>query len=172
MAITNLTSRLGLTERRTIATLNDYADAQRAVDRLADRKLPVQTVAIVGIGLRYVEQVSGRLTAGRTILAAAARGAVIGAAFALLFGIFFTLDEAFLGLLVYSVVLGSLFAAAFAVLERVVAGGRRDFSSSAWMRADRYELQVDVEHADRASALLEEMREPRRDQWPSRTSPR
>lgn len=51
--------------RRTLASFARYAGAQRAVDKLADLKFPVERVAIVAEGLKVVEQVTGRLTYGR-----------------------------------------------------------------------------------------------------------
>ncbi|MBW3607483.1 MAG: glycine zipper family protein, partial [Actinobacteria bacterium] len=81
--------------RRSVATFEDYAGAQRAVDALSDRGFPVERVAIVGTGLRYVEQVSGRLTTGRAALAGAGQGALVGLFVALLLGLFLTVEEAF-----------------------------------------------------------------------------
>jgi hypothetical protein len=46
--------------RRTIASYATYAQAQRAIDRLADAKFPVERTAIVAEGISYVEQVTGR----------------------------------------------------------------------------------------------------------------
>jgi len=51
--------------RRTITSATSYDAAERAVDGLSDQGFPVEHVRIVGTGLRYVEQVSGRLTTGR-----------------------------------------------------------------------------------------------------------
>lgn len=143
--------------RRTVATFDDYAGAQRAVDTLSDRGFPVEHVAIVGTGLRYVEQVSGRLTTGRAALSGAGQGAGIGLFVGLLLGLFFTIEGAFLGLLLYSVVLGIIAGAIFGAVGHAATGGKRDFSSVAQTQADRYDVQVDVEVADRASSLLQEM---------------
>ena len=73
--------------RRKIASYADYADAERAVDWLADRGFPVEHGAIVGMGLRSVEQVEGRMTPGRAALVGAAAGIFMGAFLALLAGI-------------------------------------------------------------------------------------
>ena len=62
---------------RTIATFDDYAEAQRAVDHLSDQGFPVERTAIVGHGLRYVEQVAGRITTGRAALLANRRALVV-----------------------------------------------------------------------------------------------
>jgi hypothetical protein len=98
--------------RRTIASYSTYAEAERAVDWLADHGFAVERSAIVGMGLRSVEQVTGRMTPGRAAKIGAAQGALIGALFALLFGIFFTGPE-FVELLLYSLALGALFGALY-----------------------------------------------------------
>lgn len=143
--------------RRSVATFEDYAGAQRAVDMLSDRGFPVERTAIVGTGLRYVEQVSGRLTTGRAAIAGAGQGALVGLFVGLLLLIFFTVEEAFLGVLLYSVVLGVVLGVIFGAVGHAATGGKRDFSSVARTQAERYDVQVDVEVADRASALLDEM---------------
>lgn len=143
--------------RRSVATFEDYAGAQRAVDALSDRGFPVERVAIVGTGLRYVEQVSGRLTTGRAALAGAGQGALVGLFVALLLGLFLTVEEAFLGVLAYSLALGLVVGAIFGAVGHAASGGKRDFSSVAQMQAERYDVQVDLELADRAESLLQEM---------------
>jgi hypothetical protein len=74
------------TPKTTVATYGSYAEAERAVDFLSDREFPVERVAIVGTGLKTVEQVAGRLTTARAALAGAAQGAMIGLLFGLLLG--------------------------------------------------------------------------------------
>ena len=139
--------------RRTIATYGSYREAERAVDFLSDQGFAVERVAIVGTGLRYVEQVAGRVTTGRAVAMGAAQGALIGLIFALLFGLFFT-GPGFLGLLLYAVILGAIFGALFAALSHAGQGGRRDFASVATTQADRYEIQVDESVAGEAEGIL------------------
>ena len=55
-------------ERSTVAVFDQYEGAQEAVDALSDNGFPMDRVAIVGSGLRYVEQVSRRVTVGRAAL--------------------------------------------------------------------------------------------------------
>src|ERR671938_2141598 len=55
-----------------------YAEAQRAVDYLADREFTVGDVTIVGVDLMLVERVLGRLTWGRVLLSGGASGAWFG----------------------------------------------------------------------------------------------
>ena len=146
----------GRTPRLTVASYDDYLDAQRAVDWLSDQGFSVERVAIVGSGLRSVEQVTGRVTTGRAALTGAGQGALIGLIFALLFGLFFV-GPGFIGLLVYALIVGALLGAALGAIAHAALGGERDFASIGRLRADRYELVVDAEVADQASNLLGRM---------------
>jgi hypothetical protein len=65
--------------RQVIATFENYADAERAVDYLSDQRFEVNRVAIVGRDLEYVEQVLGRLTYGGAAPCGAGSGALVGA---------------------------------------------------------------------------------------------
>ena len=144
--------------RRTVSTHDSYADAERAVDWLADHDFPVEHVSIVGTGLRYVEQVAGRVTTGRAALAGAAQGAMLGLLFGLLFSLFFTVDGgSFFGVILYGFIVGTVSGAALGAVMHAARGGRRDFNSVAGTQAERYELQVDDVRADEARGLLEGM---------------
>ena len=59
-----------------VAAYGTYLEAQRAVDHLADKHFPVQIVTIVGLDLRMVERVTGRLSYPRVALAGALSGAL------------------------------------------------------------------------------------------------
>ena len=142
--------------RRSIATFHDYAGAQRAVDTLAERGVSAHRVAIVGTGLRYAEQVYGRLTIGHASLVGACSGALLGLVFAALLDLF-TGGQPFLGVLVYSLVVGVICGAILGAIGHAIAGGRHDFSSAEQIQAARYDVQGDIEIADRAAALLQEM---------------
>ena len=142
--------------RRSIATFHDYAGAQHAVDTLAERGVSSHRVAIVGTGLRYVEQIYGRLTIGHAAVGGACSGALLGLVFAALFHLF-TGGPAFVGVLVYSLAVGVICGAILGAVGHAIAGGRHDFSSAEPMQAARYEVQGDIEIADRAAALLQQM---------------
>src|SRR5258708_35830984 len=64
--------------RQVIATFDNYADAERAVDYLSDQRFEVNRVAIVGRELEYLEQVLGRLNYGGAALRGAGSGALFG----------------------------------------------------------------------------------------------
>src|SRR6266536_3953001 len=73
-----------------IGSYATYAEAQRAVDFLADSEFPVQDVTIVGVEPMLVERVTGRLTWRRVLGAGAASGAWFGLFVGLLLSMFST----------------------------------------------------------------------------------
>jgi hypothetical protein len=146
----------GQLPRRAIAAYDNYADAQRAVDRLADAAFPVERVAIVGHGLRYAEQVVGRMTIARAAAIGASQGAALGAILGLLAGLIFSTDPnpSLILMVLYGMGSGALIGAAFGALTHAASGGMRDFVSIPSMQAERYELLVDDEVADQAAQIL------------------
>jgi hypothetical protein len=146
----------GPAPKTTVATYTNYSEAERAVDHLSDQGFPVEKVAIVGTGLRTVEQVAGRLTTGKAALAGAGQGAMIGLFFGLLFSLFFEGPD-FLGVILYGLVAGTVFGAVFAAVAQAAQGGRRDFASVRGMQAAEYEVQVEHEHSARAKQLLADL---------------
>jgi uncharacterized membrane protein len=136
-----------------VATYDNYADAQRAVDRLSDEQFPVEHVQIVGRGLTIVEDVTGRLTKGRAALAGAATGAWFGLFIGLLVGLFTTGPE-WLGLVLGGVVIGAFWGAVFGFFAHWATGGMRDFASFRGLAAASYDLLVEEGHAARARELL------------------
>jgi hypothetical protein len=144
--------------RRGVASVSTYRDAERVVDWLSDEGFPVARVTIVGTGLRYVEQVSGRLTTGRAALVGMGQGAWIGVFFGLLFSLFFDLSTGgFFGLLLYGIVTGAIFGAFWGAMFQWLQRGRRDFASVAQTRADHYEVQVDEGTVDEAQRVIARM---------------
>ncbi len=149
----------GPAPKTTVATYANYPEAERAVDYLSDKGFPVEKVAIVGTGLKTVEQVAGRLTTGKAALAGAAQGAMIGLFFGLLFSLFFEGPD-FLGVVLYGLVAGTIFGSVFAAVAQAAQRGRRDFASVRATQAEKYEVQVEHEHSVRAKQLLAELDEP------------
>ena len=143
--------------KHKVASYSSYRDAERAVDWLSDQGFAVERSEIIGSGLRSVEHVTGRMTAGRMALLGAGEGALMGSLFALLFGIFFSGPD-FAGLLLYALVIGSLLGALFGASRHYIrSGGRRDFASATDIEADRYDVQIDGAVADEAKRLLAAM---------------
>ena len=149
--------------RRVVASYDSYAEAERAVDYLSDRKFPVDRAAIIGRDLQYVEQVTGRLTYGGATLRGALNGAFIGFLIGWLFAVFNWVDPVVASgwLILDGLWFGTVAGAIFGLVSHALTRGRRDFDSISLMQAQRYELLVDEEAADEAARLLGEQPEPR-----------
>jgi hypothetical protein len=144
--------------RRSVSSTDNYEDAEHAVEWLSDHEFPVERVSIVGTGLRYVEQVSGRMTSGRATLLGTGYGALIGLVWGLVFGLLFTFDSgSFWSLLGFSVLIGAVFGALVGGIGHYTTSGERDFSSSSDTRADHYEVQVEAGYAAEAQRVLSTM---------------
>jgi hypothetical protein len=146
-------------QKTTVATYDTYPEAERAVDFLSDKGFPVQKVAIVGTGLKTVEQVAGRLTTGKAALLGAGQGAMLGLFFGLLFSLFFEGPD-FLGVILYGLIVGTIFGAVLGAVGQAAQGGRRDFASVRGMEAEKYELQVEHDASAEAKRVLAELDEP------------
>ena len=114
-----------------------------AVDKLSDNRFPVQSVAIVGVNLKMVEQVIGRMSWGR----AAAGGLMTGAWFGLLLGLFvsfFASSEETSGatLIGLGLLYGAGFGIIFGLVSYMLTGGKRDFVSRSQIVATRYDVHV------------------------------
>ena len=146
-------SRAGA-ERATMAVASypDYARAQRAVDFLSDNKFPVDRVRIVGSDLRLVEQVRGRMTTARAALAGAGTGAWFGLLIGIVLGAFAV--GAWWRVLLFAVVAGAVWGAAFGAIAHAMTRGQRDFTSTPTLQADNYTITVDADVADQAREML------------------
>jgi len=160
--------------RRTVASYSSYAHAERAVDYLSDRGFDVSRTAIVGRDLRYVEQVTGRMTYGKAALRGALTGALVGVLIGWLFGIFDWFDPVVTAfwLALDGLWFGAIVGAIAGLLGHVLSGGRRDFSSIGLTTAGRYEILVDFEVADEAARLLADQDAPPADPVPTGASDR
>ena len=135
----------------TIAQYGTYLEAQKAVDYLSDNHFPVQAVTIVGVDLRMVERVTGRLTYARVALAGLASGAWFGLFVGLLIT-FFGEAEGFS--LIAAVIIGAAFGLLFGVMSYAFTGGRRDFTSITQTVATKYEVLCEHKVAAQARDML------------------
>lgn len=145
-----------------VGSFTDYADAQRAVDYLADRAdFPVEDVTIVGVNLMQVEKVVGRLTWGRVLWGGAFSGAWLGLFFGLLMSLFVT--ENWWVPIVVAVVFGIVFGVISAAVGYAASKGARDFASTTQIVAARYDVLCQPKSAERARDLISELtKQPRR----------
>ena len=140
-------------ERREVASYDNYAEAQRAVDALSDNKFPVEHTAIVGEGLKFVEEVTGRLNWARALSNGAGSGALSGVIIGFFFS-FFTVGPDALALALYGLFVGALVGAVLSAVGYALSGGKRDFTSVNQMKAETYKVMVDVELASEAAAII------------------
>jgi hypothetical protein len=142
--------------RQVIATFDDYADAERAVDYLSDQRFEVDRVAIVGREMEYYEQVLGRLNFGGAALRGAGSGAFVGALIGWIFGLFNWIQPLVSAVVLacYGLVFGAIVGAVVGLLVHALQRGRRDFHSVSGLRPRYYDVVADVEVADRALQLL------------------
>jgi hypothetical protein len=142
--------------RRVVAVFATYAEAQRAVDYLSDKRFPVDRVSIVAEGLRFVEHVTGRLTWWKALLSGALSGAATGLFLGFLLGLFFIVAPLITAFVfgVYGMIVGLIIGAIIGLIGYALSGGNRDFTSVGSVQADRYSLLVDAVVADDATRLL------------------
>ena len=142
--------------RRVIATFDNYADAERAVDYLAGQQFPVQRVAIVGRDLELVEQVTGRMNFGWAALRGAAAGALTGALIGWIFGLFNWLYPLIAGLVLacYGAIFGAIVGALTGLAMYAFQAGRRGFTAVRSLQPRHFDVVADVDQADRAVQLL------------------
>ena len=138
-----------------LASFDNYLAAQEAVDRLSDNKFPVQKLAIVGVDLRMVEQVIGRLSWGR----AAGGGLLTGAWFGLLLGIFVSFfaraeESNPWTLIVLGLIYGAGFGIIFGLVSYWMTGGKRDFLSRSQILAHHYDVHVSADGLADARKIL------------------
>lgn len=137
-----------------VATYATYAEAQGAVDHLADQEFPVSEVTIVGVDLMLVERVLRRLTWGRVLT----QGALSGAWFGLFVGVLLSLFATRAGTGVIPILVGIgtgvVFGTVFAAVGYASTRGRRDFASTSQLVAGRYDVLCLPRHAEQARDLL------------------
>ncbi|MEI6620974.1 MAG: general stress protein [Actinomycetes bacterium] len=143
------------TRQPLLVSYDKYLDAQLAVDKLSDEKFPVAGVSIVGVDLKMVEVVLGRMSWGR----AAAGGLLTGAWFGLLLGIFVsffakTEDMSGTTLILLGLVYGAGFGIIFGLVSYWMTGGKRDFVSRSQILASRYDVHVDARTIGDARKIL------------------
>lgn len=131
-----------------------YADAERAVDRLADERFPVEHLTIVGCDLQLHERVYGRLSWARAAIGGAGTGAWFGLLVGLLFTLFTATVRGDLAILIGSTAYGALFGAGLGLAGYGLMRGRHDFVSHRSLEPARYLLLVDAEHAAEAERRL------------------
>jgi len=141
---------------QSVGIYDSYADAQKAVDFLADSKFEVQNLAIVGTDLKSVERVLGRRNWGTVIT----QGMQSGISTGLLVGLvmlIFTKPASILLLLLVSLAFGVLLGVGFSAAAYALSRGRRDFTSVTQTIATKYEVLCEHKVAAQAREMLQGM---------------
>lgn len=138
---------------QSVGIFNSYADAQHAVDYLADQNFPVGNLVIVGTDLKLVERVTGRRTWGTVLLQGVQSGISTGLIVGLIM-MFVSPGGNFVMLLLTALMIGMLIGIAFAALGYSMAGGKRDFNSITQTIPSRFELLCEHKVAGDARNLL------------------
>jgi hypothetical protein len=141
---------------QSVGIYGSYADAQKAVDFLADAKFEVQNLAIVGTDLKSVERVLGRRNWGTVIT----QGMQSGISTGLLVGLvvlIFTRPASILLLLLVSLAIGVLLGVGFNAAAYAMSRGRRDFTSVTQTIATKYEVLCEHKVAAQAREMLQGM---------------
>lgn len=138
---------------QSVGIYSSYADAQKAVDFLADEKFEVQNLAIVGTELKSVERVLGRRTWRTVILGGVQSGISTGLLVALVM-LIFVRPASFLLLLLAALLIGVALGVGFAAAGYAMSGGKRDFTSVTQTVATKYEVLCEHKVAARAREML------------------
>jgi len=150
----NMGSIFELEFPQSVGIYSSYADAQKAVDYLADEKFEVQNLAIVGTDLKSVERVLGRRTWGTVIGSGVQSGVSTGLLVALVLLLFVPRTSSFLLLLLSSLAIGITLAVAFGAAAYAMTRGRRDFTSVTQTVATKYEVLCEHKVAAQAREML------------------
>jgi hypothetical protein len=153
--------------RQVIASFDNYADAERTVDYLADRNFTVNRLAIVGRDLELVERVTGRMNYGLAALRGATSGGLVGALIGWIFGLFSWIQPLIAGLVLafYGLIFGAVLGALVGLLLYAMQRGRRDFAAVTTLQPRHFDIVADVGVAERALQLLQESHG-RESEWP------
>lgn len=136
----------------SVAVYDQYEDAQRAVDYLADSKFPVENLAIVGTDLKSMERVTGSLNWGKVLAAALLNSLLWAIGFAFLMSVLFR--SPLLSSFLWALVVFALFNLVTTAASYGMSRGQRDFTSKTRIVATHYEILGEREVANHARAIL------------------
>lgn len=135
-----------------VLSLPEYAAAQKAVSQLIAGEVPAREIAIVGIGVRTVEKVTGRLGYATAARAGTLNGLLIGLFLSAI--LVLTNPEAPLQLFIGFLFIGIAIGMCFSMVSYAIVRRRRDFASVMTVDADRYEVRVLASSLAKARRVL------------------
>ena len=140
---------------QSVGIFNSYADAQKAVDYLADERFPVQNLAIVGTELKSVERVLGRRSWSTVLSQGVSSGVSTGLLVGLVMLIFAKPPSVAL-MLVTCLAIGIAIGLTFAAVGYAMTRGKRDFTSVTQTVATKYEVLCEHKVAVQAREMLQQ----------------
>ncbi len=153
----------------TVASVREYEAAQKLVSTLIAGEVPARDIAIVGMGVRTIERVTGRLGYATAARSGAMNGLLIG----LFLSAIFVLGnpaapiQAFVGVLFVGVAMGMILSlVTYAIVRR-----RRDYASVMQLAADHYEVTVLPGSLSKARQVLGRSSAPARPAAPAAVAP-
>lgn len=136
----------------TVGRFSRHADAQSAVDLLAERGFPIQHLSIVGTGLKQVDHVVAPLSYAKVAGSGAVQGLFYGAFLALL--MMMVTGQSWLLALSTALPIAVAFWMIFAVIAYARRGRHRNFTAVSQLVAEQYELLSAPQEAQEARRLL------------------
>ena len=136
-----------------VGSYDNYEQAQRAVDFLAENDFPLPDITIVGVDLMLVERVTGRMSWSRVLSTGIASGAWVGLFVGLLLSVFSQTSG--LGPILVGIGVGIVFGLVFASVGYASSRNRRrDFQSASQLVAGRYDVLCQRQTAEKARDLI------------------
>lgn len=136
----------------TVASFTEYEAAQKAVSQLVAAEVRARDIAIVGLGLRSIERVTGKLGYATAARSGAINGILIGLFFSaiLVLGTPTVPIQAFVGAVFVGIAVGMILSLiTYSIIRR-----KRDFASSMQVVADHYDVTVAAASIHRAREVL------------------
>lgn len=134
-----------------VARFSDPESAQKAVSRLIASDVPARDIAIVGVGLRSIERITGRLGYATAARSGAINGLLLGLFFSAILVLGSPLPiQAFVGVLFVGIAFGMLLS----IITYSFVRRRRDFASVVQVVADHYDVTVAASSIHRARQVL------------------
>lgn len=136
----------------TVASFTDYEAAQKAVSRLIAAEVRARDIAIVGLGLRSIERVTGKLGYATAARSGAINGILIGLFFSaiLVLGTPTVPIQAFVGAVFVGIAVGMIMS----LITYTIIRRKRDFASAMQVVADHYDVTVAAASIHRAREVL------------------
>ena len=150
----------GIPSGHVLAELSTHAEASALVSKLVAAEFPAREISILGLDVKMVERVRGRLGYGRIALSGAIAGSWIGMLFAILFGVGLTSSggdsvgfaaEQFIAAIVIGIGLGIIAN----IVRFSLSSAKPGYVSASFPIAQRYQVIVPNELASEATRLLQ-----------------